>query len=107
MNLAPSFQTAKLYVVEATGLARDTLHMHVGLALMLAVALLFRCSLRSLWPWLVVVLFAGLGELLDRRDNIAATGVWNRAESLKDFLNTLFWPTMLMLLAKFNVVLRR
>lgn len=107
MNSAPSFHALKHYVIEASGLSRDTLHLHVGLALMLSVALLFRRSLVSPWPWLAVVLFAALGEFLDRSDTLAGGGSWNRSESLKDFLNTIFWPTMLLVLAKFSVVLRR
>lgn len=107
MNLLTEFHAAKLYVVEVTGLARDTLHLHFGLALMLIVALLFRRSLASPWPWLSVVLFAALGEYLDRRDSLALGAPWSVAESVKDFLNTLFWPTMLVVLTKLGVVLKR
>ena len=107
MNSALSFHALKQIVIEATGLARDTLHLHVGMALMLTIALLFRRSLGSLWPWLAVVLFAILGEYLDRSDALAGGGSWNRTESLKDFLNTIFWPTMLLVLARFTKLLRR
>ena len=107
MNILSSFHAAKLFVVETTGLARDTLHLHFGLAMMLTVALLFRRSLGSLWPWLSVVLFAALGEYLDRSDSLDLGAPWSPAESLKDFLNTLFWPTMLLVLVRFTKLLRR
>lgn len=102
-----TFFEVKQRIVDVTGLARDTLHLHVGLALMLLVVLVFRKSLRSPWPWLAVVGFAALGEFLDRRDNLGGGGVWNRHEGLKDFCNTIFWPSVLLLLARFTKVLRR
>ena len=107
MTLLASFHAAKLYIVDATGLARDTLHLHVGLALMLLVALLLRRSLGSIWPWLAVVLFATLGEFIDRGDSLAVGIPWDRAESLKDVLNTIFWPSALMILSRFTQFLRR
>lgn len=107
MSMLPTFQAAKLYAVEVSGLARDTLHLHVGLTVMLLVAVLFRRSLRSPWPWLAAVAFALLGEFFDWRDNLALGAAWNRAEGLKDFLNTIFWPTVLMLFARLTAVLRR
>ncbi len=102
-----TFFEVKQRIVDVTGLVRDTLHLHFGLALMFLVALVFRKSLRSPWPLLAVVFFAALGEFLDRRDNIAESGVWNRHESLKDFCNTIFWPSVLLLLARFSNVLKR
>ena len=106
MNFLADFHAAKLFVVEATGLARDTLHLHFGLALMVAVALLFRRSLASPWPWLAVILFAVLGEYLDWRDSMALRAPWQLEESVKDFLNTMFWPTMLVLMARFTRLFR-
>ena len=102
-----SFYLFKIWLVNAIGLARDALHIHFGLTALLLVVLLFRQPLRSPWPWLTAVALAILGEVLDRRDQLAVSQPWNRPEAIKDVLNTILWPTLLMLLARFTGVLRR
>ena len=81
-----ALQSAKLWLVQHLGLAKDALHIYVGLALLLGCVILFRWPLRSWKPWAVVAL---------------AAANWH------DIWNTLFWPTMLMLLARYTRVLRR
>lgn len=90
-------QSSKLAIVAATGLAKDALHVYTGMAVFLLV-LLWRRSSRSLMPLFAVLLVAVLGELLDRRDDLASLGRWRWRASLHDLINTLFWPTVLTLL---------
>lgn len=90
-------QSAKLAIVAATGLAKDALHIYTGLAVFLLVLLWRRCS-RTLLPLLAVLVVAVLGELLDRRDDLASLGRWRWKASLHDLINTLFWPAVLTLL---------
>lgn len=68
-------QTIKLAVVSFTGLSKDALHVHVGLAVFLLVALVDKRGLRSMWTVGTVVLVASLGELLDMRDDLLSVGV--------------------------------
>lgn len=63
-------------------------------------ALVFRRPLRSLIPWLAVLVVAVLLEMGDLRDNLMTMGHWDWASSLHDVVNTLFWPTVLWLLAR-------
>ena len=44
-------QSAKFWLVQHLSLAKDALHIYVGLALFLGSALLFRWPLRSWKPW--------------------------------------------------------
>lgn len=96
-------QSIKLAIVAATGLSKDALHIYVGLAAFLAMAAVLRKPLRSIVPWLVVVAIAIAGEVLDMRDDVASLGYWRWSASLHDMLNTIFWPTVLFLLAKFDI----
>ena len=93
-------QSIKLAIVAATGLSKDALHIYVGLAVFLAAVVVLRKPLRSIVPWLVIFAIAIAGEVLDMRDDIATLGYWRWGASLHDVLNTLFWPTMLLLIAK-------
>ena len=99
-------QSIKLAVEEAAKLSRDALHIYVGLAVFLAVAAISRRSLRSIVPWLVVLVVTVAGELGDMIDDLSSLGYWQWEASLHDVLNTLFWPTVLWLLARFSIVLR-
>ena len=93
-------QSAKFWLVQHLSLAKDALHIYVGLALFLGSALLFRWPLRSWKPWTVALAAALLGEAWDLRDS----GVYHTRVNLwanwKDVWNTMFWPSALLLLAR-------
>jgi hypothetical protein len=100
-----AFQSLKLALVDLSGLSKDALHIYVGLAVFLLVAIALRKPLRSPVPWLAVLLLAVLGESLDSRDDISHYGAWRVLVSVHDIANTLFWPTVLLLLARYTRVL--
>lgn len=100
-----SWQSAKLAVLSALDLSKDALHIYVGLLVFLLAALIFRRPIRSLVPWLTVLAVAALGEAVDAIENIRSLGQWQRAASVHDLINTLVWPTILHLLARFTDVL--
>jgi len=97
-------QDIKWAIVELTGLSKDALHVYVGLGVLFAVAAVSRRRLRSIIPLLVVLAVAFAGELLDLRDDLAGTGRWRWRSSLYDVMNTLFWPTIIWLLARFTAL---
>ena len=102
-----AFQEAKLWLVGHVHLAKDALHIYVGLLLFLGSAWLLRWPVRSWKPWALVLVVAVLGEAWDLRDSqvyhtrIDLRGNW------KDLWNTMFWPTALLLLARFTAVFDR
>ena len=96
------FQQAKIYLVETTGLARDALHIYVALGLFVACCLLFGWKAREWRPWLVVLLAAIAGEVLDIRDTMAKSAPLQLGESWKDLWNTMVLPTVLMLAARYT-----
>ena len=56
---------------------------------------------------LVVLAAALIGEAWDLRDSLVYHTPIELAGNLKDVLNTLFWPTVLVLLARGTRVLKR
>lgn len=100
-------QEAKFWLVANTGLAKDALHVYVGLALFLGSAGLFRWKLSSWRPWLVAAVAVLLGELWDLRDSFIYGTPVRPAANWQDMWNTLFWPTVLLALARWTKVLRR
>jgi hypothetical protein len=100
-------QHAKLAIVAFAGLPKDALHIYVGLFIFLAAAALLRRPLSS-WLSLACVLLAAVaGEVWDVIDtwNAGRDPIWWR--NWHDIWNTLFWPTVLFLLARYTRVLRR
>ena len=94
--LAARYAAAKQTIVDATGAQEDLLHVHVGLLIFLASALLLRKRLRSPWPVLSVIAFALANELLD----FLGPKPWNGPLSLLDVVNTILWPLLLFLVAR-------
>lgn len=95
-----AFQSVKVAIVTFTDLGRDALHVYVGLACLFLSAWALHKPLRSLLPWFLVLVIATGAELLDLRDDLATTGVPRWGASLHDIVNTLFWPTLILLLAR-------
>jgi hypothetical protein len=93
-------QSVKLWLLGHVGLAKDALHVHVGLLLFVGSALLFRWSARSWKPWAVALTGALLGELWDLRDSLVyhtRIALW---ANFHDVWNTMLWPSLLLLLAR-------
>lgn len=100
-------QSAKLFVMGLTDLGKDALHVYVGMAVMLLVVILFKRSLSDWRPIAAVALASIAGEVWDVIDTFSHGGKpkWNA--NWKDIWNTMFWPTILFLLARFSRVLKR
>lgn len=99
-------QSLKLDIVELTGLSKDAMHVYVGLGVWLLAAALFRRSITSLRPWLAVLVVALAIEAFDAFDDWVGLGRWRWKASLRDVVNTMFWPTLLALLARYTRLLK-
>ncbi|MDM4772351.1 hypothetical protein [Solimonas sp. SE-A11] len=95
-----TFQSTKLVIMSATGLDRDALHVYAGLATLFISALIFRKPLRSWLPWLLVLAVAIIVELVDLRNDWVTRHRLQWGASLHDIWNTLFWPSVILLLAR-------
>ncbi|NNM76155.1 hypothetical protein HJG53_04430 [Sphingomonas sp. ID1715] len=100
-------QQVKWLLVDNLHLSKDALHIYVALTLFLGSALLLRWPLKSWRPWLLVLAAAVAGEAWDLRDSVVYGTPIDLFANAKDVANTLFWPTVLMLLARRTRVLKR
>lgn len=100
-----ALQSVKFWLVHHLDLAKDALHIYVGLILFLGAALAFRWPLRSWKPWAVALAAAVTGEAWDLRDSLVFHTRIDLWGNWKDLWNTLFWPSALVLLARFTSLL--
>ena len=97
------FQDIKTHIVSFTGLERDALHIYVGIGTFLLTSWLFKNS-RYRWPiaFLMVVIAAFMGEVLDRHDQLIISKHWYWQGSVHDIVNTCFFPTLFTLILTFT-----
>jgi hypothetical protein len=95
----------KEWLVAWTGLDMDALHVHAGLLLLVAAALVTRRPLRSPWPWLVVLAAELANEYYDYSYEIWPTRDEQFAESVRDVWNTMLVPSAVFVIARWFPVL--
>ncbi len=89
----------KAWFTSQTGVLNDQLHVHFGLFVFLACAVLLRRLRHGMvLAWTIVAVLQATNEAFDARDWINWTGTVNWSEIVKDSIATLFWPTVLLLL---------
>ena len=94
------YDAIKTLLSETLGITKDALHVHIGLAIFVGVALVFRRSLASWLPWLALLAFELANEAMDILYwNGNGIGV-DLGDSPKDVVNTMFWPTIVFLAAR-------
>jgi len=93
----------KILLEDTTGLDRDALHIYGALAIQFGLALFFRKSLASPWPWLAALIAISANEYFDYQaaGETAASIAIHEAEGYKDMWNTMLLPTALMVIANF------
>lgn len=100
LQLSADYQAVKFSLAESTGLAKDALHVYFGLALFLAVRLVWRRRGGWLLAWLAVLVMAVGGEWLDLRGEALAGALQPDSAHWHDVWNTMFWPTVLALVGR-------
>jgi hypothetical protein len=93
----------KDWLEHAVGLDMDALHVHAGLLLQIAAALLLRRPLSSPWPWLVVLAAESTNEIYDYTYEVwpGAERQIQLAEGIRDLWNTMVIPSLILILARF------
>jgi hypothetical protein len=91
-------QLFKQYMVDRTGLAKDALHIYAGLILFIGVRLVWRRRGGWVLGWLAAFIAALIVEWLDIRMEVAEANLRPDSEHWKDIWNTMFWPTVLLLI---------
>ena len=94
------FQHFKLVVIESTGLAKDALHIYAGLGLFLLVRLVWRRKGGWVLAWLATLALACGVEWLDMLAEASNSAIMPDAAHWQDIWNTMFWPTILLLVGR-------
>lgn len=99
LRMSP-LQETKLFLITHLHLGKDALHIYVALGLLLGSALVMGWRLQDWKPWLLVLAAALAGEALDLRDSLIYGTAIDLKANGKDLWNTLFWPSVILLLAR-------
>ncbi|MFS0738133.1 hypothetical protein ABC347_13880 [Sphingomonas sp. 1P06PA] len=94
----------KYEISMATGLAQDALHVHAGILVLLAAALVLRRPVSSPWPWLVVLLIELANEAIDLSNYAPGSRSIGEGGTVRDIWNTMLAPTVLWLAARYTRV---
>lgn len=110
------FTAFKMNVIETTGLAKDALHIYVGVGVYLLCLILLRPifkkqGIRSFIAVIVVTGIALLGEYLDNRETIESLGMAGLSReqitaSIRDLINTCMLSYVLYALNKWTTIFR-
>ena len=95
-----NFGDFKILLSEWMALDKDALHIHAALFLYFGAMLALRRSPRSVLPWLIVFAAEVANEGYDLWQQQADGEPPRPAEGLKDFWNTMLWPSALLLLGR-------
>ena len=97
--LAEHWVSYKIWLIETVGLTNDAMHVHGSLLILCVSALILRRRPDSLWCWLIVFVAELFNEYADLRG--AAPGEATMDAAYHDIYNTMFWPTVILILGRF------
>jgi len=89
----------KTRIVEYVGLTNDAMHVHGSILILFGSALVLRRRPDSIWCWLIVLAAELFNEFADLKG--LASGEASMKASLHDLYNTMFWPTIILVLGRF------
>lgn len=85
-------------------LSKDAVHIYIGMIVFLAAVVLWKRG-QIFWRCLIPVLLVAAGmEAFDLVDDWRSFGYLRWNASLHDFVNTSFWPVVIVLLVKLRAV---
>ncbi len=91
----------KEWMKDSVWFSDGMLHLNIGLALFLIAALLLRRKPRGvLIAWTIVLVLQTLNETFDAWVGYGRSGRVDWIEMGKDFVATMFWPTVLLMIWK-------
>ena len=99
LQLAEQWIGYKIWLIEKVGLTNDAMHVHGSLLILMVSAIFLRRRPDSIWCWFVVLVAELFNEYADLRGE--APGEATLDASLHDLYNTMFWPTIILILGRF------
>jgi hypothetical protein len=100
VNAPDELQILKVHLLDFTGLDRDAMHVHAGLALFILVRLVWRW--RGGWTvaWLAALALALGIEWLDIKADGTGGAPQPQYDHWHDIWNTMVWPTVLLFVGR-------
>lgn len=95
------WQDLKTVMEEQLHLSRDAMHIYAALIIFLLACWIFRWKPSDWRPWLVVLLAQCFNEALDMASMLEDDGVIWIWSSVKDTVNTMITPTLLLIAARY------
>ncbi len=89
----------KVRLIEFVGLTNDAMHVHGSILILFMSAIILRRRPDSIWCWLIVFLAELFNEYADLKG--LAPGEASIDASIHDLYNTMFWPTVILMLGHF------
>mgnify|MGYP006313853559 FL=1 len=93
---------AKTFAEHMIGFSHDSVHVIAGVCLQFLFAALLRVSVRSLWPWSLVIALEVANEWADLHGEVWPDLAMQWGESAKDILLTMGLPTLILAIARFR-----
>jgi hypothetical protein len=100
LSAPQDLQQFKIDAIAYTGLGRDALHVYFGLALFIAVRLLWRWRFGWILAWLAALALAVGVEYLDIKAEHTGSYLQPEPAHWHDVWNTMVWPTVLLLIGR-------
>jgi di/tricarboxylate transporter len=98
-HLAEIWIGYKTQLIGFVGLTNDAMHVHASLLILLLSAAVLRRRPDSIWCWLIVFIAELFNEYADLKG--LAPGEASIRASIHDLYNTMFWPTIMLILGRF------
>ncbi|MGB5076769.1 MAG: hypothetical protein WBO17_04750 [Sphingorhabdus sp.] len=98
-QLAEHWIGYKIRLVEYVGLTNDAMHVHGSLLILFLCAIVLRRRPDNLFCWLIVLLAELFNEYADLQGE--APGEASIEAGLHDLYNTMFWPTLILIMGRF------
>lgn len=98
------FDVIKTVVMDLTGLEKDALHIYVALAVFSGSCLILKWKAWQWKPWLLVLVFALLGEVWDIQGTMERNEPVRLWYNWHDVWNTMLIPTALVILSRFSTM---
>lgn len=98
------YQDLKLAVVQLTGLSKDAIHIYVGLLIFFITVSVFRKGHVDIPALIPVAVLAISMEAIDLAGDFVTMDRLYWGNSLHDLVNTCFWPGIIVLLARFDLM---
>lgn len=98
-SLAELWIGYKTRLIDFVGLTNDAMHVHGSIMILFVSAIILRRRPDSIWCWIIVFVAELFNEFADLKG--VAPGEATIEAAIHDLYNTMFWPTVILILGRF------